>query len=155
MADSRKRNIIEIDDGTKEFSIVNKYGQDICKIHIRTSDMSILGRLRAMQDAIPDIVKDLENVDIGNDGKSDDMDAYNVIHTAEVRMAQELGKVFDTDEIMQIFEKRSMFSPMNGQFFVTLVLDALVKEIAASVQEETRKTNERIEKYMKPNTDNA
>ena len=149
MTENRKPKIIEIDDGTKEFSIVNKYGQDICKVHIRTSDMSIIGRLQELQKEMPEIVDGLENVDIKNGGTSDNLAAYNLIKTAETKMAEALGKVFDTNEIMQIFEKRSMFSPMNGEFFVTRVIDALIDEIVESVQEEGKKTEARMEKYMK------
>ena len=151
MTDIKKPNIIEIDDGTKEYTIVNKYGQTICAIHFRAGDMSIVERMKELQEAIPEITKDLENVDIKNDGSGVDMDGYTVIREAEKRMAEALGKVFDTEEVSKIFEKRSMFSSVNGEFFVTQVVDVLVDQILETMKEENEKTAKRIEKYMKKN----
>ena len=64
-------------------------------------------------------------------------------------MAEELAKVFDTDEIMRIFEKRSMFSSVGGEFFASQVIEKLTDEIANTLKEETEKTQKRIDKYAK------
>lgn len=147
--DTKKNAFIEIDDGTREYTIKNKFGQTICVIHIRPGDLSIIERLETLQNRIPEITKDLESIDINADGTAVDTVGYKLIRQAEGRMAEELAKVFDTDEIMQIFEKRSMFSSVGGEFFASQVIEKLTDEIANTLKEETEKTQKRIDKYAK------
>ena len=53
---------IIIDDGTREYSIVNKFGKPICTLHFRPSDISIAERYREMREGFADIVSRAYNM---------------------------------------------------------------------------------------------
>ncbi len=143
------RSIIEIDDGTREYTIMNKYGQTICTIRFRPSDMSILDRINGLQDKMTEITKELQSIDITANGTSDDMQGYEILKRAEKRMSEEICNIFDSQDIMKIFENRSMFSSVGGEFFVTQVIAKIVDVVADEIGEETKKSQERISKYRK------
>ena len=50
-----KKLEIVIDDGTREIPIKNTYGKEICRIHIRPGDFSIVDRYN-------DFTKDFEEI---------------------------------------------------------------------------------------------
>lgn len=137
-----------IDDGTKELIVENQYGQEICKLHVRTGDYSILDRYNQMLKDLPEVVKPLENVSIKNDGTNDFEDEWKVIKDVEAALIKRLSEFFDTDEIKLIFEKRNAFSSVGGKFFVEVVLVALGEELARAISEETKKSAKRMSKYL-------
>lgn len=149
-ATKKNANVIRIDDGTQELTLANNYGQEICKLHIRLSDLSILDRLEAMNAKVPEIVKPLEDIDINPDGTARVEDKWGQIKTVEANMLECLSEVFDTDEIKQVFKKRFMFSSVGGQFFVITVLNALTERMTKMIEEETEMSVKRMDKYLKP-----
>lgn len=148
MADIKKRGTLVIDDGTRELLLVNQFGQEICKLHIRTNDYSILDRYDQMMKTLPEIVKPLENLNIKNDGTSDFDEDWKRIKSVEDALIQRLGEFFDTDEIRLVFAKRNAFSSVGGTFFVENVLNALGEEMARVITEETKKSTKRMSKYL-------
>lgn len=57
-----------IDDGTIEVKLENKFGKQICAVHIRPADISIIDRLNSLMDDFSDIVEPLKECDINADG---------------------------------------------------------------------------------------
>lgn len=142
MANTNKPRTLIIEDGTQEFVLENRFGQVIAAVHIRPTDMSIIGRLKTLQEEAPRIIEELDQVSVNPDGSGVDDADYEIVMRLEKRMTDELAKVFDTDEIAQIFAKRSMFSSINGDFFVTIIINALGELIKQEIEKETALTNE-------------
>ena len=147
MADTKKRRIV-IDDGTKELIVENAYGQEICKLHVRTGDYSILDRYNDMIKDLPQVVEPLQNANIKNDGTGKFEDDWKIIKEVEDRLIQKLAEFFDADEVRQIFKKRNAFSVIGGTFFFEHVLDALGAEMARVIGEETEASAKRMSKYL-------
>ena len=140
---------LRIDDGTRELTIENTFGEEICKLRFRPGDISILERLDAIRDDLPNIVAPLENADINADGTGATDESWKLIKSVENALADKLCDVFDTQDVRKIFEKRFMFSSIHGNFFVTLVLDGLTDEISRVISEEMKLSQKKMSKYLK------
>lgn len=146
MAD--KRNIIVIDDGTRELVLKNQFGMVICKLHIRTGDLSFMDRYNELMNDLGDVVKPLSDVNINADGTADFDAEWAVIKQVEADLTKRLTALFDTEEISAIFKHRHMFSSIGGEFFVEKVLTALGAEISATIARETELSKQRVSKYL-------
>ena len=94
MAD--KKNIIVIDDGTRELVLKNQFNATICKLHIRTSDLSLMDRYNDLMNDLGDVVKPLSEVCIKADGTAEFETEWAVIKKVEADLTARLGKLFDT-----------------------------------------------------------
>lgn len=137
-----------IDDGVKEIQLNNTYGQTICKVHFRPADFSILDRYNAFVNALPEIVKPLEEIDIEANGEASFEDGWKVIKEAEAEIIRRFGELFDMDDAGAIFEKRNAFSSVNGSFFCENVLLALGDIISEEINKEMKKSQKKMEKYL-------
>ena len=109
--------IIQIDDGTREYEIQNKYGETICKLHFRPGDLSLLNRWQETRDSFAETVKPLEELDINADGTAADEAGIAALQEAEQRFRTALGKLIDSRDIGAIFDTRSPFASVGGRFF--------------------------------------
>ena len=139
--------VITIDDGTREYTIENKYGQEICKLHFRPADLSIAERYNAMRNSFSDIVKPLENISINADGTAND-DDIAVLHEVDMNLRAKINELLDMDDADSIFAKRNPFSSVGGKFFVENVLDAIGGIIADEIEAETKASAKRMKKYL-------
>mgnify|MGYP007069861085 CR=1 FL=1 len=139
---------ITIDDGTREIPVVNTFGQPVCTIHFRPADYSIFDRYKDFAKDFEDIVKPLENVGITNNGEAAVDDGWQIIKQVEGEIIQRFNDLLDTDDAAEIFAKRNAFSSVGGKFFCEVVLDALGDIIVEAVDEERKKSDERMKKYL-------
>ena len=146
---TNKNNVIVIDDGTREIRIENKYGEEICKVHIRAGDYSILDRYQTVMNDIPNILKPLYNTGIKADGTGEFEQDWKVIKEVETALLDRMAELFDSDDVRQIFKKRNPFSSVGGQFFAMIVLNGLGAEMARVVEEENKLSEKRMSKYLK------
>lgn len=146
MAD--KRNFIVIDDGTRELVLKNQFGATICKLHIRTGDLSFMDRYNELLNDLGDVVKPLSTIGIRADGTAEFDAEWAVIKQVESDLMARLSKLFDTDEVNEIFKHRHMFSSIGGEFFVEKVLTVLGEEIGRTIQEESELAKKRMNKYL-------
>ena len=144
------KNCIVIDDGTQELVLQNQFGEEICKVHIRTGDPSIIDRLEKVRDDIPEIMEPLAGIDLSADG-STGAENWQLLKETERELLGRLCEVFDSDEIAAVFEKRFMFARVKGGFFVTNVLNALIQLIAETVASDPEEEKARAEKSAKLN----
>lgn len=140
--------IITIDDGTKEYTLTNKFGQEICKLHFRPGDLSIAERYHAMRGGFRNIVKPLENIDINADGTASVEEDVKVLHEVDIAFRQKLNELLDMDDADSIFRTRNPFSSVGGKFFAERVMDALGNIIADAVEEESKASAARMAKYL-------
>ena len=137
-----------IDDGTKEIILKNRFGTEICKLHIRAGDVSIVDRFMAMRDSFADILKPLSDVSISSDGEATLEQDWAKIKRVEAAAKAKINELFDMDEADNIFEKRSPFSSINGKFFIEIVLDALGSIIQQQINREAELSMQRTKKHL-------
>ena len=145
---ANKRNIIVIDDGTRELILKNQFGTVICKLHIRTGDLSFMDRYTELMNTLGEVVKPLSGVNLNADGTADFDTEWAIIKQVEADLMNRLSALFDTDEVSAIFKHRHMFSSIGGEFFVEKVLAALGAEINEAIKQETELSRQRMSKYL-------
>lgn len=144
-----------IDDGTKEITLVNKYGELICKVHIRPSDLSIIDRYKDFEKDFDKIVEPLKSLDIKNDGTALFEKDWKILKSVEITLVQRINNLFDIDNAAEIFAKRNPFSSVGGEFFCAKVLHALEDLVVRAINEEAQLSNERTAKYLSDLPENS
>lgn len=142
--------IIQIDDGTREYEVQNKYGETICVLHFRPGDISLLHRYEEMKAGIADTFKPLAELDIKADGTATDEESIAALRKAEQAFREALSKLIDSRDIDQIFNTRNPFSSVGGRFFCENVIEMLDGIIGGVLAEEAEASRKRTEKYIEP-----
>ena len=140
-------NLFVLDDGTKEITIENPFHEEICKIHIRPGDLSIIDRYNELTDRFGDIVAPLANVDLKNDGTSETVEGWDTVKKVENDLIERLNRVFDSRDIGNIFKNRNAFSTVGGEFYVERVISMLGDVVQSEMAEENKKVQKRLNKY--------
>lgn len=139
---------ITIDDGTREYEIVNTYGKTIAVVHFRPGDISLADRYQTMRDSFSEIVKPLADIDINPDGTADGDAGIEAIRKADKAFRDKLNELLDSDDAGEIFKSRNPFSSVGGRFFCEGVLDALGGIIGDVMAEEAEASLKRTSKYI-------
>ena len=145
----KMNNVFTIDDGTKEVSFCNQFGEEICKIHIRSGDISILDRYQELMKDFDKLVAPLSDVKLKNDGTSTFEDDWKIIKNVESDLIERINAIFDTKDASKLFTNRNAFSTINGEFYVEKVLAALGDLVASEIAHESELSQKRISKYLK------
>ena len=146
---ANENNCVVIDDGTREYHLVNAFGKPICTIHFRPADFSIIDRYNAMMKDFPSIVEPLKNLSLKADGTAAFDEDWKVLKAVEADIKDRLNKLFDMDDAEKIFATRNAFSSIGGQFFCLRVLESLQSVVVAAVEEEAKLSQQRMSKYLK------
>ena len=139
----------QIDDGTKEYTFTNKFGQEIGVMHFRGGDIGIVDRYNSLLGDFSDIVKPLADVEIKDDGTSSFDDDWAVIKGVEKELIGRINAIFDSTDAENLFKTRNAFSTINGEFYVEKVISALGNVVAQEMEEESNKARKRLSKYTK------
>lgn len=142
------KNVFVLDDGTKEITLVNPFGKVICKLHIRTGDIGIYDRYKALMENFDSVVKPLSEVDITASGEAALDEMWELVKKVEDNLKQRINELFDMDEADAIFATRKPFASVNGHFFAEIVLNALGEVIRVALEEETKLSAERVKKHL-------
>lgn len=142
-------NIFILDDGTQELTITNSFKQEICKIHIRPADLSIVDRFNELTDGFAETIEPLKDLHVKNDGTSDIDEEWAKLKEIEKNLIDKLNSVFDSDDIGNLFAKRNAFSTVGGEFYVEKVIEMLGKVVNQGMEAETSKMQKRLDKYTK------
>ena len=148
MSDKRN-NIFVLDDGTKEIIVQNSFGEEICKLHIRGGDLSIMDRYKELMEEYKDIIAPLSNMHVEDDGSSAFESEWEIIKGVEAKLIEKIDYVFGMKDAKKLFASRNAFSVIGGYFYIEIVLEMLGKVVAQSIDEEGEKTRKRLEKYTK------
>ena len=146
---ANNNNIFVLDDGTREILVTNKFGEEICKIHIRGGDLSILDRYKELMDDFDKIVEPLSNIKLQNDGTTSFDDDWAVVKQVQSDLIDRINALFDMKDAGKLFEKRNAFSTVGGVFYAERVLNMLGEIVGREIEEESKKSAKRIEKYTK------
>ena len=148
MSDKRN-NVFVLDDGTREIIVNNNFGEEICKLHIRSGDLSIMDRYKELMKEYPDIIAPLASLHMEDDGSSDIDSEWEVIKGVEAKLIEKIDYVFGMRDAKKLFASRNAFSGIGGSFYIEKVLEMLGQVVAQSIDEEGAKTRKRLEKYTK------
>lgn len=141
-------NAFSLDDGTKEITVVNPYGQVICKLHFRPGDVSIYDRYKALMDDLDSIMQPMADIGVNNDGTANSDAEWAVLKQVEDEIKKRINALLDSNDADGLFATRSPFSSVNGVFYVENVLTVLGKIIAQTIAEESKMSQDRVKKHL-------
>ena len=152
-----------LNNGVEEYIINDVFGEELCRIHVVGGDIGIIDRYRKLRDDFDDIIAPLQDMEIKDDGTPVTEDSeedsekvmdslvknLGIIRKVENNLIDRINEVFCTRDAAKLFETRSAFSTVNGVFFAQIVIDMLNGIVADTIQEENKKSEARMKKYMK------
>ena len=141
-------NVVVIDDGTREYTIKNQFDEEICKIHFRPADFSIVDRYNAMMKDFDKIVEPLKDLSLKNDGTAAFDKDWTTLKKVESDVIDKIAGLFGMDDARGIFAERNAFSSIGGEFYCLRVLTALQNVITEAVEQEAELSEKRMAKYL-------
>ena len=154
MAENQKNvsmNII-VDDGSHRVPICNTRGEEIGTFTFHPTDIGIIQRYNSLADDFDSITAPLEAVESPEDGNIDISNPNYVmaLREAETRMCKAVDTLFGSDGASAaFFGNMHPFSPVDGEFYCTRVLNAVGAYIGAQFEAETARFSDRAKKYLK------
>lgn len=139
---AKTTNTIVFDDGTKEYTVENNYGEKICTIHFRPADLSIKDRYNTLVENFEKIVEPLKTK---SEAESDNIEE---LERVEKELIKRLCEFTGSTDAGKIFEYRSPISPVNGSFFFLVVLRGIMDIIEREISTELKLSAERMGEYL-------
>ena len=154
MAENRIENIaaITVDDGARRVPILNMDGEEIGSFRFHPTDIGIIERYNRLAEQFDAISEPLEGLSVPEGGEMDLTDPKLVaaLTEAESRLNAAVNKLFGSDGAAEAFFGRMHpFSPVNGEFYATQVLQKVGAFIGAQFDTETRAMSKKAKKYLK------
>ena len=153
MADMKNMNFaITVDDGSRRVPIMNMDGEEIGAFRFHPTDIGIIDRYNHMAEQFDAITAPLEGLSLPEDGQVDVTDTRltEALDTAEQRLYDAVNGLFKSDDAAAaFFGKMHPFSPVNGEFYATQVLQKLGAFIGAQFDTETKAMSKNAKKYLK------
>lgn len=143
---------ITVDDGSRRVPILNTDGEEIGAFRFHPTDLGIIeryNRLAEQFDAITEPLKAL-NADAADEADLSDPKLAAALGEAEARLNAAVNALFGSDDAAgAFFGKMHPFSPVNGEFYATQVLQKVGAFIGAQFDTETKAMSKRVKKYLK------
>ena len=156
MADNKVLNMaITVDDGSRRVPIQNTSGEEIGAFTFHPTDIGIIQRYNALAGEFDSIIEPLESVEGPQDGAGDISDPKyaEALNEAGRRLYGAVDRLLGCDGAADaFFGKMNPFSPVDGEFYCTRVLNAVGAYINAAFDTETVKFSDRAKKYAKKAT---
>lgn len=125
-------NIIVIDDGSKEYTIKNHYGEDLAVFRFRPADTNFISRYEEVQQYFANFTTD-EN---------------ETVNECEQRVIEKMDYLMGADTGSTFFSIMGPFSPMaNGKLFIEVCMDNLGEVINKEFDVRIKRTQSRVSKY--------
>lgn len=154
MADNMKNMnfAITVDDGSRRVPIMNMDGEEIGAFRFHPTDIGIIDRYNHMAEQFDAITEPLEGLSVPEDGQMDVTDPAlsAALSEAEKRLYAAVDGLFGSeDAAAAFFGKMHPFSPVNGEFYATQVLQKVGAFIGAQFDTETKAMSQKAKKYLK------
>ena len=153
MADMKNMNLaITVDDGARRVPILNMDGEEIGSFRFHPTDIGIIERYNRLAEQFDAISEPLEGLSVPEGGEMDLTDPKLVaaLTEAESRLNAAVNKLFGSDGAAEAFFGRMHpFSPVNGEFYATQVLQKVGAFIGAQFDTETKAMSKKAQKYLK------
>lgn len=143
---------ITVDDGSRRVPILNTEGEEIGAFRFHPTDIGIIERFNRLADRFATITEPLEAIQLDGDGAADleDPKLTEALKEAEKRLTEAVNKLFNSDDAAAaFFGKMHPFSPVNGEFYATQVLQQVGAFIGAQFDTETKAISKKARKYLK------
>lgn len=129
---NQNTNTITIEDGSKEYTINNHYGENLAVFRFRPADTNIVARYKEVQ-------KYFSNFSSGKDES---------LEECEKRVIEQMDYLTGADTGSSFFSVMGPLSPLeNGKLFVEICMDVLYNVISNEFDVRIKKTQSRISKY--------
>lgn len=142
---------ITVDDGSRRVPIINKQGKEIGAFTFHPTDIGIIQRYNALAEDFGTVMAPLEAI-AGDDGIADISDprCAEALTEAGERLYAAVDKLLGCEgAAVAFFGNMSPFSPINGEFYCTQVLNAVGMYIGAAFDTETAQFTDKAKKYAK------
>lgn len=153
MADMKNMNFaITVDDGSRRVPIMNMDGEEIGAFRFHPTDIGIIERYNRMAEQFDAITEPLEGLNLAEGGEMDldDPKLAGALSEAEKRLYAAVDGLFGSDDAAEaFFGKMHPFSPVNGEFYATQVLQKVGAFINAQFDTETKAMSKKARKYLK------
>ena len=143
---------ITVDDGSRRVPILNMDGEEIGAFRFHPTDIGIIDRYNHMAEQFDAITEPLEGLNVPENGQMDVTDPAlsAALSEAEKRLYAAVDGLFGSeDAAAAFFGKMHPFSPVNGEFYATQVLQKVGAFIGAQFDTETKAMSQKAKKYLK------
>jgi len=143
---------IVVDDGSRRVPIMNKSGEEIGAFTFHPADLGIIERYNDMANGFDTIVAPLQALEAAEDAELalTDPKYIDALGEASRRLYDAVNVLLGSDDAAEAFFGRmNPFSPVDGDFYCTGVLNALGTYIGRVFEAETAKFSAKAQKYMK------
>ena len=144
--------IITVDDGSRRVPIQNMSGEEIGAFTFHPTDIGIIQRYNDLAESFDDITAPLEAVSQAGGEEMDVTDprCAEALTEAGKRLYEAVDRLLGCEGAADaFFGKMNPFSPVNGEFYCTQVLNAVGAYISGAFDAETVKFSDRAKKYAK------
>lgn len=153
MANEKIMNFaITVDDGSRRVPILNMDGEEIGAFRFHPTDIGIIDRYNRMAEQFDAITEPLEGLNLADDGSADltAPEVVGALGEAEKRLYEAVNGLFGSDGAAEaFFGTMHPFSPVNGEFYATQVLQRVGEFIGAQFATETKAMSKKARKYLK------
>ena len=146
---------IVVDAGSRRVPIMNTSGEEIGAFTFHPTDLGIIERYNALAEGFDHILAPLMALETAEDAEVDlnDPKYAAALSEASGRMLDAVDKLLGSEGAAKIFfGKMNPFSPVDGDFYCTGVLNALGQYIGRAFETETAKFSAKAQKYAKKAT---
>ena len=146
---------IVVDDGSRRVPICNTSGEEIGAFTFHPTDLGIIERFNNMTRQYDDIIAPLAALEGVEDEEMvlTDPKYVDALNEASRRMHAAVDTLLGSEGAAEAFFGRmNPFSPVDGEFYCTGVLNALGTYIGAQFEAETAKLSGKAKKYAKKAT---
>ena len=141
---------ITVDDGSRRVPILNTEGEEIGVFTFRPTDIGIIERFNRLAEHFNEIVAPLETVPLDDSFDLTDPALVDALSEAERRLGEAVNALFGSDGAAEAFFGRMHpFSPVNGEFYATQVLQKVGAFIGQQFDTETKAMSKKAKKYLK------
>lgn len=143
---------ITVDDGSRRVPILNTDGEEIGSFRFHPTDIGIVERFNQLAAQFDEITAPLEGLSAPEGGEMEISDPAlaGALTEAERRLSAAVNHLFGSDDAAAAFFGRMHpFSPVNGDFYVTQVLQQVGAFIGAQFETETKAMSRKARKYLK------
>ena len=143
---------ITVDDGSRRVPINNVDGEEIGAFRFHPTDLGIIERYNRLADRFDAITEPLTALNVGEGQAVDLADPALVaaLRDAEGRLNAAVNELFGSeDAAAAFFGRMHPFSPVNGEFYATQVLQRVGEFIGAQFDTETKAMSKKARKYLK------
>ena len=143
---------ITVDDGSRRVPILNMDGEEIGAFRFHPTDIGIIDRYNRMAEQFDAITEPLDGLDLSEGGEMDvtDPKLTAALGEAQGRLYEAVNRLFASDGAAEaFFGAMHPFSPVNGEFYATQVLQKVGAFIGAQFDTETKAMSKKAKKYLK------